>query len=81
MQFIMYPYGGKSAIITDDYTPSEVNAELHIEHLREDMHRIGGKYPAKVFTGDMMPYALLYGNKVEYCNPHTSRNDKKRGRA
>lgn len=80
MQFIMYPFGGRSAIVTDDYKPHEVNLGLHLVHLRADMDRIGGLYPAKVFTGDMKPYALLYSDKVEYCKP-AFKNHKKRGRA
>lgn len=67
MQFIMYPYGGQSAILTDDYSPSEIVEQLHIKHLRADMERIGGVYPAKVYTGSMKPYAFLYADKVEFC--------------
>lgn len=78
MMFIMYPFGSKYAIVTDDYSGEEYFLNRHIEDLRADVEYFGLKYPCKVYTGDMRPYGMLYADKFERVKNFPNKPKKRR---
>lgn len=51
MKFLVTPNSDftSKAIITDDYTPEEVAAELHIRNIKSDLKYMGIKTPVRCY--------------------------------